>query len=367
MTRYKIFNHDIMTCTHDLVMGNYLYSSRVLGLTEPEDIIQLHSDLKPQWDTITAHYERVGLTHSHNVIWDVSLSLLADYPNYDVSVFFFGDATGNVGCDANWFHQIDPDWFNIVKLMNSKNTFIQQAQVLGVSVPKTLCFENKSAVQNLETFPYPCYLKPAVAVDGAGISRCEDPDQLSLALKTFSDEVPLQIQEEVVASSFLNLQYGVTPSGLERLAATYQILDGFAHIGNRYPSPHQPWEMLDPIAEWMAQQGMKEVFAFDVAVVEDTEKPRYLVIECNPRFNGASYPTGIANKLKINSWSSECFTTQHRSLDQLDLSGIEFNPQKGTGVVLVNWGSMLVGRIGVLLAGLVPEQLELRAILKERI
>jgi hypothetical protein len=121
------------------------------------------------------------------------------------------------------------------------------------------------------------------------------------------------------------------------------------------------------MAEWMVQRGMKEIFAFDVAVVEEATQTRYLAIECNPRFNGASYPTGIAKKLKLSSWSSETFTTQYRSLDQIDLSGIEFNPKTDTGVAIVNWGCILVGKIGILLAGSVEKQHELRAMLKQRL
>ena len=188
----------------------------------------------------------------------------------------------------------------------------------------------------MSPFPYPCYLKPAISVDGAGIRRCENQEQLNEALKTFSDDLPLQIQEEMTASTFLNLQYCVTHNRLKRLAVTEQVLDGYAHIGNRYPSIHQPWELVEPMAEWIAQRGMKEVFAFDVAVIEDEGKTDYLAIECNPRFNGASYPIGVATKLKIKSWSCETFLTQYRSLDQLDLSNIEFNPQSETGFVLVN-------------------------------
>lgn len=367
MIRQKIFNHDIMTCTHESVLGNHLYCGRVLGLTEPEDIIQLHPALKSQWNVITSHYAQIGLNHSKNVIWDVSLSVLADYPNYDISVFYFGDATNQASLEADWFRQFDSDWLNVVELINSKNNFIQQAQALGVSVPKTFCFENKAAIANLEQFPYPCYLKPAVSVDGAGIRQCANQEQLNQVLHTLPDQVSLQIQEALTASSFLNLQYQVTEDGLKRLAATEQILEGYAHCGNRYPSTHQPWETVEPLAEWMTQQGMKEIFAFDVAVVEEEEKTRYLAIECNPRFNGASYPTGIAKKLKLTSWSSETFTTQYRSLEQLDLSGIEFDPRTDTGVVLVNWGSILVGRIGVLLAGSVEQQNELKTILKQRL
>ena len=72
-----IVNHDIMHCTADGVEGNDLYSGRALGLTEADDYIQLHPALKPLWKDITAHYRRVGLSHSENVIWDVSLDQLS--------------------------------------------------------------------------------------------------------------------------------------------------------------------------------------------------------------------------------------------------------------------------------------------------
>ncbi len=367
MMRQKLFNHDIMTCTDDSVIGNYLYSGRVLGLTDVEDIIQLHPELKSQWNGITAHYNRVGLSYSQNVIWDVSLKVSADYPNYDLSVFYFGDTTEPNSWQAKWLEEIDGNWFNVVDFINSKNNFIKVAEDLGVKVPKTFCLETKTAITNLANFSYPCYLKPAVAVAGAGIHRCANQHHLASILQLIPNHIPLQIQEEVKATSFLNLQYEVTDLGLKRLAATYQILDGCTHIGNRYPSPHQPWELVEPIAQWMARQGMKEVFAFDVAVVEDGETMSYFAIECNPRFNGASYPTGIANKLKIDNWIGETLTTKYRSLEEIDLSGIEFNPQTDMGVILVNWGSILVGKVGVLVAGNMAQQEELRAILKQRL
>ncbi|MEB3181618.1 MAG: ATP-grasp domain-containing protein [Nostocaceae cyanobacterium] len=367
MARQKIFNHDIMNCTHESVLGNKFYSARVLGLSGSQDIIQLHPDLRSQWNAICEHYARIGLSHSQDVIWDVSLSILDNYPNYDASVFFFGCATEGSDFDEDWFRNRDADWLNVVKSMNSKNSFIQIAQELGVKVPKTLCFPNKSAIKNLEDFPYPCYLKPAVAVDGAGIRRCANQQQLTIALDSLEDWVPLQIQQEVIASTFLNLQYQVTDTGVQRLAATEQVLDGYAHIGNRYPTKHQPWELVQPLAEWMAQRGMKDIFAFDVAVVENGTQTEYFAIECNPRFNGASYPTGIAQKLNIDSWTSETFNTEYRSLERLDLRGIEFNPQTNTGVVLVNWGSILVSRIAVLLAGNIAQQNQLRTILKQRL
>jgi len=42
------------------------------------------------------------------------------------------------------------------------------------------------------------------------------------------------------------------------------------------------------MAKWLHREGMKRTFAFDVAVVPKGSGTDYLVIECNPRFNGAS-------------------------------------------------------------------------------
>ena len=356
-----------MICTHEAVTGNYLFSGRVLGTTEPEDLIQLHPDLQSQWQAITAHYNRIGLSHSHKVIWDVSHTLMSEYPDYDLSVFIFGDVVHDRSNNKKWFEQIDRNWFEVVEYVNSKNNFIELAQKLGVKVPPTWCFENKSTIVNWDDFSYPCYLKPAVSVDGVGIFRCQDSQQLQEALQEFDSEVPLQIQQEVNSSNFLNLQYRISALGLERFAATEQVLDGYAHMGNRYPTRHQPWEIVEPMAEWMYQQGMKEIFAFDVAVIESETNPSYLAIECNPRFNGASYPTGVAQKLQIPSWTCENFETKYRSLEQIDFKELEFDVSKGQGIIIVNWGTILIGKIGILLAGTVEQQDELRAILKQRL
>ena len=112
---------------------------------------------------------------------------------------------------------------------------------------------------------------------------------------------------------------------------------------------------------------MKGIFAFDVAAVESGPEPSYYAIECNPRFNGASYPTGIARKLNIASWSSENFDTQHTALADINLSGLEFDADTGKGVILVNWGSVLVGKLGFLLAGSTAQQYQLKTLLKERL
>ena len=127
--------------------------------------------------------------------------------------------------------------------------------------------------------------------------------------------------------------------------------DGFVHQGNRVPARYAPWETVEPMAIWLKNHGIKGIFAFDVAVVQTNRGLRFPAIECNPRYNGASYPTLIAQKLNIPEWSAKTFTTRYRSLSEIDLSDIEFDQSSGEGAIIVNWGTILTGKLTILLAG----------------
>jgi hypothetical protein len=349
-----IVNHDIMHCTADGVVGNHLYSGRALGLSEPWDLIQLHPDLQPLWADITAHYQRIGLRHSAEVIWHVHPAELGEHIGYHPSVFFFGPQQ----C-CFWG---DNTWLETVEFINSKNNFIALADELGIDVPNTRCFDRASDVSDsaIGGLEFPVYAKAAVSVSGVGIHRCENAEQLRLALASFDAGLPIQLQQEVRAVSFLNLQYRIIGKEVIRLAVSEQLLDGFSHQGNRVPASHEPWETVEPMAQWLADRGIKGIFAFDVAGVQSRRGLRFQAIECNPRFNGATYPTAIAHKLDVPEWSAVTFKTRRRKLADIDLSGIEFDPQTGTGVVMVNWGPILQGKLQVMLAGTVEQQKMLR-------
>lgn len=356
-----ILNHDIMHCTADGVVGNYLYSGRALGISQPWDIIQMHEDLKPLLPAISRHYRNIGLGHTENIIWHIAQKELGAHIGYNPSVFFFGPDECRYWGDNRWLAAVE--------FVNSKNNFIVLARHLGVDIPYTLCFDKMSMVDldKLSRLDYPCYLKAAVSVSGVGIYRCEDRQSLEVALSRFDSETPVQIQEEIIASVFLNLQYRVSGKRLERLAVSEQILEGFAHQGNRVPTHHQPWHSVEPMAQWLMEFGIKGIFAFDVAVVEGESGIRYQAIECNPRYNGASYPTLIAAKLGIREWSTMTFHTRHRSLSSIDLDDIEFNHAAGRGIVIVNWGTILSGKLVCLLAGSPEDQEGLRMELLSRL
>lgn len=105
-----IYNHDITTCSAEDVTGIHLYSGRALGITQPWDMIQLHEDLQPYWKDITAHYDRIGLSYSKNVVWHLDHKELGAHIGYRPSVFFYGT-------NENQFWG-DNDWLNIVDYIN---------------------------------------------------------------------------------------------------------------------------------------------------------------------------------------------------------------------------------------------------------
>ncbi len=347
----KIFNHDITASTLDTYKGVHLFSGRALGLSQPGDMVQLHPQLQDNWAAIQAHYDQVGLPYSDDIIWDTDFSLLSQYPGYQPSVYFFGHALHQHSSYQVLFNQIDSRWAKAVEFINSKNNFINLAKELGIPVPATDCFNQRKELGNLESFPFPCYAKLAVADHGVGIFRCENSAELLEAVEHFSPDKAFQIQQGVTATAFLNLQYRVTDSGLQRSLASEQILEGCVHGGNRFPTEHQPWDVIQPMADWLYDQGMKGIFAFDVAVVETALGIEYLAIECNPRFNGSSYPTEIAEQLGVAAWRSKDLYPHVRQLADLDWEGLTFDPITKTGIVLVNWGTIATGKLSVLVAG----------------
>lgn len=358
----KIFNHDITLSTQERSDAIRFYSGRALGLSQPGDKVQMHPDLEAEWAAIAGHYRRIGLECTDDVIWDTSVLETTKYPEYETSFYFFGDVNNGVNSPSHQlFQNLNPQWCEVVEYINSKNNFVSLAETLGVAVPRTLCFDSAAAARACDDLPFPCYVKPSVSDHGVGIARCADAQELEGALAELDGLGSLQVQQELNTSIFLNLQYRAVADQAQPLLASEQILDGCVHGGNRYPTAYEPWDHAQPIAQWLVDKGIQGIFGIDVAVVEMGDRVEYVSIECNPRFNGSSYPTVIAQRLNIPGWLSATCPTRHRSLGDIDLGDLEYNPSTGKGVVLVNWGTVQAGKLSVLLAGSPAEQVQLQA------
>jgi len=347
----RIINHDLSDCSRvdelARILGVFKYPGRVLGSTSEGDIVQLHPELKKHFAYISGHYDRIGLEHSRDIIWNDDFEIIKEYPDYRLSVFFFGDKA----------HRARPDelWYRTTKLANSKNDFIRHCHHLGLPTPETFCYDSKNDVVDLDEYHYPLYLKLAVSASGQGVVRCADRSALCAALAALDKDAPFQLQAEVDAVAFINVQYEVVGSRLRRGAVTEQILNGNEHAGNIYPTRYKPAKLTDVIAVDMYRRGMKGVFAFDLAVTGSGE---YLFIECNPRYNGATYPTKIAGKLGISRWAAKNFKTKRRDFADIDLGEAEFRQDRGSGAIIFNWGCVDDGKLGILLAGTPDERLK---------
>ena len=103
------------------------------------------------------------------------------------------------------------------------------------------------------------------------------------------------------------------------------------------------WDLSDKIAAHMAKMGIKSFFAFDVAVSAAKHgKLELHWIECNPRFNGSTYPTLLSQKLGVENWFSRKFHLE-KSFTSFDFGPVEYSPRKKEGIVIVNWGPDDIG------------------------
>jgi len=357
----QFLNHDIMHCGTAGVKGDYLYSGRALGITTPFDVIQLHPELMEEFPAISRHYDRIGLAHTNQIIWNLKYEELRHYSQYESSYFYYGADQHRAAGNENWYRVVD--------FISSRNHFIELARQLGMRTAQTLYFDSSSQIDNqlLAQIRFPCYLKAALPVAGAGIYRCESRRQLKRLLAYFGADTPLQLQQKLDASLFLNLQYQVTGARLERLAITEKLLSGSVHIGDRFPAAHNAWFSVDAMARWLFSNGMRGIFAFDVAVIKDACGMDYLPVTCLPRFNSTSYAALVAKKLAIPRWQLRSYTTRHRHIDDLPLRDLEYSAADQYGIVLINWGTILTGSVQILIAGTPLQQQSLRDELEGRL
>ncbi|MDD2920337.1 Mur ligase family protein [Rhodoferax sp.] len=355
----KIFNHDIRSSGPASLGLGKMYASRALCITEKDDVMQLPGELKKHWEYIKKHYERVGLECCQEVIWDLRLEQIIKYPDAELSCFYFGER-------ENLFRP-NQKRLEITKILNSKNDLVKLAENFNIKIPITTCFDSKELFLENEVFEYPVYLKPSVSTSGLGIVKCEDHNSLCEAILSLRSKVAFQVQNEIKADCFCSYQFKKINEKAELFLISDQIIANNSHIGNRYPSAYENHNFLMNIAKYAVEEGIEEIFAFDVAVQHGKLGNEYFLIECNPRYTAASYPAIVAKKLNINCWMTLVININFDNFDRFDIKDLEFNKQSRHGVIIIGWGTIEYGRIMLMMIGTSEQQSVLVDQIKNRL
>ena len=360
-----VFHHDV-TASYPMeelqnLPGVPVYAARVFASTHPQDVVVLPKETKDYYPWIQEHYDRIGLPVAREVVFG-GHDEVRRYPNHDLSVFYFGEAENAVRPDRRWRETAE--------YLNSKNNIVMLCQELGVGTPRTACIsrpvgQDVDLVGLGQTFPF--YVKVALSASGFGVWRCEGPEDFNKVVSRL--RVPYQVQEALPeGTKFLNVQYETGPQGSPvRGPITFQVLQGNTHSGNSFPTPYDAADIhavCDPVAKWATEHGMRGVFAFDVAATPDG---KFLLIECNPRWNGASYYSRVADKLGVSQWQSLNTGFKYRTFEGLHLpTGLAFSRAHGEGIIIVNWGCAGEGKLGIFVAGQPESRKELIVEFTER-
>jgi len=339
------------------------YSDRALALSNPGDVVMLHQEDLPHAQWLLEHQKRVGLNPAELVLPQIPYDQVTNFNEFKLSTFIFDEATNQA--------RPDDQRLKITKSMDSKNEFIALCEKMGIPVAKTWRYDSKDQLTSMKHLTFPCYLKISTSITGKGVFRCENKLELIENLDKISSKIQFQIQEDLLsvhnAITFLNLQYYEEEGRENRLLLTDQVLDGNVHIGNRHLHETSlkyfgAWQVTDPLARFAAKNGLKGIFAHDVAVCQHKDgKLYFLPVECNPRPNGSSYATAVADKLvgKLTPWTAKSVKTKFRKLSDIDLGDLEFNKKRGNGIVVHIGSTITKGKLGVTFLGSPPAQREL--------
>ncbi|HEX5387852.1 MAG TPA: hypothetical protein VFW66_14205 [Gemmatimonadales bacterium] len=158
------------------------------------------------------------------------------------------------------------------------------------------------------------------------------------------------------------------------IGITDQLLDqAGAHFGNVYPSCAETAPRLVEhalcLSQRLADQGLTGVIGFDFVEYADFGGRRRAVLaEINPRYNSASYPLALMERLTMRqrafgrpepaAFAAGRIATPARSFTELRtlLGGRLFDPRTGTGVVPFHAAAVGNGVVGVAVFARTREQ-----------
>ncbi len=163
-----------------------------------------------------------------------------------------------------------------------------------------------------------------------------------------------------------NVQMFIDPAGAAVCVgvADQLLTAGLAHHGNAYPSEARTAAAMVAasmrMAEWLSQQGYRGVFGLDFVEYEDDyARPRWILAEINPRFNGSTQPAamlerlnrlrGAAGQTPIAAFAGGVLPTRARTVRELlqRLGSRRYDRASGSGVVPFHTAGLSDGVYGL--------------------
>jgi hypothetical protein len=324
-------------------------SDRIIAITNPGDVVIIHPDDSQHLHLLLSHIKSMDIPFSRDIRITESFPPLDEVHGAEISTFMFDDDVCRLTPDVRCL--------SVVKEMNNKNVFIKLCRALGIRTPHTYTYMGKNELRRDTYLAYPFYLKLAISIMGNGVFLCKDRHDLIDKLTYIDENIAFQLQEEIRSvEAFINVQYHIVEDGVPiRFLITEQILDGNSHSGNVYRNNslwEGAWNVTDPLAAILAARNMKGFFAFDLAVSSQKDSIQYLPIECNPRWNGSTYPAMIARKLCITGcWTSKWINVGHRFDNAVDLGELQYSKEKKEGVIIYSLSKLHTGKALALIIG----------------
>jgi len=330
-----------------------LHATRILPCTSPDDIVQLDPRLRSAYDALHKHLNQIGIEISANILWDTSSDVSAKFPGHDWGLYLFNAEPNRARPNDKRYHATEA--------FNNKNSFITHCQDNGHPAPRTIMVNEARSFVPPTNLQFPVYVKAARSSSGRNIFKCYTYEEVARYVSQIDDEC--QIQEAVPENaSFLNVQYQGINGQAVHLATTEQLLHGFTYVGNRFPATLDPRHVTDRLAQELVDAGLEDVFAFDVAATPESA----FIIECNARWNGATYPTFLARRLGVSQWAAIKISTRSKEPRDIHrLNDLVYDKARKSGIVVLNNSFMGTnGELSLFLAGPpdLQDELERRAI-----
>lgn len=331
------------------------------------DLVLIHPD---DWfcvDWLVSHQQLAGLDPGRGMLKPESYSELdfeGRLSRHRLAPFIWNEA-------AN-LAQPDEDWLRITRLANTKNWLLAKAETLGLRVPDTIYCQGKNELELMEAemlLGYPLFLKISseFSFTGNGVFAIDSETELLAHLALLSDDIPFQLQEDLRKKNvvaFPNLQYYEAGGKAKRLLLTSQVLEGNEHCGNGHDPDFaelhsKAWKTTEKLANMLALNGLKWIFAFDLAICLEDGRYTYYLIECNGRPNGSTFATAVAAKLPgydyRRPWTAKTVPISRR-LDQIDLGPLLYREDRQYGIVPHIASIAKNGKLGVCFIGTPAQQ-----------